>query len=323
MKMKKSISVLLMVAVCVSLCISSVFAAFPERTITIICPWSPGGGTDLIGRFVAAKLEKKLGKPVVVTNRTGGSGAVGYGAAAHARPDGYTVLLCDVCVSTVSWLGISKVSYKDFEPVIQFNQDYAAVTVDAKAPWNSIDDLIKDIKKDPAKIIFSGSGAGTIWDLARIGLLDQKGINPKKVKWVPTGGAAPAITELLGGHVQVITCSYAEVAPQVEAGQLKTLAVMAPERQAAFPGISTLKEQGIDWVAATWRGFAVPKGTPKAVIAKLYQATKEVVTGTEFQKYMNKSGFGIAVTESKQFGAFMKEEYHRWGKIAKLGGYAK
>jgi tripartite-type tricarboxylate transporter receptor subunit TctC len=321
--MKKSISVFLMLIVCVSLCISSVFAAFPERTITIICPWSPGGGTDLIGRFVAAKLEEKLGKPVVVTNKTGGSGAVGYGAAAHARTDGYTVLLCDVCVSTVSWLGLSNVSYKDFEPVIQFNQDYAAVTVDAKAPWNNIGDLINDIKKDPTKIIFSGSGAGTIWDLARIGLLDKKGIDPKKVKWVPTGGAAPAITELLGGHVQVITCSYAEVAPQVEAKQLKTLAVMAPARQSAFSEIPTLKEQGINWVAATWRGFAVPKGTPQAIIAKLHKATKEVVTGTEFKKFMNKGGFGIALTEPKEFGEFMKEEYNRWGQIAKLGGYAK
>jgi tripartite-type tricarboxylate transporter receptor subunit TctC len=303
--------------------VSSIFAAFPNRTITVICPWSPGGGTDLTARFIANKLEEKLGKPAVVANKTGGNGAVGHSAGAYAKADGYTICNVTLELATVSWMGLTKVNYKNFEPVIQFNQDYFAVTVAADAPWNNIKQLLDDVKKNPSKFIFSGSRAGTIWDLARIGLLDLEGIDPKLVKWVPTGGAAPAVTELLGGHVQVITFSYPEVAPLVEAGKLKTSALMAPEREAAFSNIPTLKENGINWVAGTWRGFAVPKGTPKTVVNKLYKAVNEITDSKEFKDYMKKKGFDIKVRGPVDFAAFIKAEHNRWGRAIKLAGYAK
>lgn len=296
-------------------------AAYPERTITIICPWSPGGGTDRTARFIANELQEKLGVPVVVANKTGGNGAVGHGAAAYAKADGYTIGNITMELSTISWLGLSNISYKNFEPIIQFNQDYAAVIVKADAPWDNIKDLIADIKENPEAFTFSGSGAGSIWDLARVGMLNAAGIDPKKAKWIPSKGAAPAITELLGGHVDVITCSYPEAAPQIEAGKLKALAIMAPERDPRFADVPNLIENGIDWSAGTWRGFAVPKGTPEDIVNKLYEAVNEITSSDKFKEFMAKNGFGIKVRGPEEFAKFLEEDYTRWERVLKVGGY--
>ncbi len=298
-------------------------AKYPSRNITIICPWSPGGGTDRTARFIASEMQKRLGVPVTVVNKTGGNGAIGHSAAAYAKPDGYTIGIVTMELSTIPWLGLSKVSYKDFAPIMQFNQDYAAVIVGANAPWKNIEELIDAIKKDPEKFTFSGSGAGSIWDLARVGMLDKAGIDPKKVKWIPSKGAAPAITELLGGHVSVITCSYPEAAPQIKAGKLKALALMAPERDPRFADVPTLKENGIDWSAGTWRGFAAPKKTPKDRLDVLYKTIKDVTDSKEFKDFMEKNGFGIKIRGPQEFEKFLEEDYHRWNHVLKIAGYIK
>ncbi len=298
-------------------------SSYPKRNITIVCPWSAGGGTDRTARFIAAEMQKRLGVPVNVVNKTGGNGAIGHSAAAYAKPDGYTIGIITMELSTIPWMGLSKVSYKDFEPIMQFNQDYAAVTVKADAPWKNIKELIDAIKKNPGSFTFSGSGAGSIWDLARAGMLDKAGIDPKKVKWIPSKGAAPAVTELLGGHINVITCSYPEVAPQVKAGKLRTIALMAPERDPRFADIPTLKENGIDWSAGTWRGFAVPKGTPKEIVDKLYATLKDITDSAEFKDFMMKNGFGIKIRGPEEFKKFLEEDYYRWKHVLEIAGYIK
>ena len=152
-------------------------------------------------------------------------------------------------------------------------------------------------------------------------MLDTYGIDPKRVKYIPSAGAAPAITELLGGHVDVITCSYPEVAPQVLAGSLKTLAIMAEERNPDFPNIPTLKEQGIDWSYGTWRGFAVPLGTPAREVKILTDAIVKVVQSEAFKTFMNSNGFGIQVRVGDDFGDFMFEQFDALEDIFKLAGY--
>jgi len=315
----------LLVFLLLTISLSFIFAAvdYPRRTVTFICPWSPGGGTDRLTRFMAEQLQKYFGKPFVVVNKTGGSGAVGHNAGAMAKPDGYTVTMITLELATMHSMGLTHITYKDFEPIAQLNEDSAAVIVRADAPWNTINDLLEDIKNNPGKFKFSGTAIGGIWDLARIGMLDAAGIPYEYTTWIPSKGAAPALVELLGGHVDVVTCSLPEAVSQLEAGQLKALAIMADERNPKFPDVPTLKEMGINWSAGTWRGIAAPKGTPEEIIAKLYKAVSEITKSDEFKDFMAKNGFGIKIRDPKEFKKFLSEQDETWKRILKLAGYLK
>jgi len=301
----------------------SAFAAYPDKSVTIVCPWGAGGGTDRVARFLAAELEKEYGKPFTVVNKTGGGGAVGHGAGAYAKPDGYTLTLVTLEIANMHWMGLTKLTYEDFDYVIQVNQDPSCVIVKADAPWHSITELLVDIAMHSGKYMFSGSSAGSIWDLSRIGLFDKVGVPMDYVKWIPTKGAAPSIVELLGGHVDVITCSAPEAAAQLDSGQLRALAIMADERNPKYPDVPTLKELGIDWSSGTWRGIAVPKGTPKEVINSLYGKLSKITNSEKYKDFMSKNGFGIKIGNSEEFSNFVEEQNTTWKKILKIGGYLK
>ena len=207
---------------------------------------------------------------------------------------------------------------------MQFNEDASAVIVGKKSQYGSVKALLDEIKAKPAgSFQFSGCGIGTVWDLARIGMMNSYGVDANKVKFIPTKGAAPAVTELLGGHVDVITCSYPEASPQIEAGNLKALAVMSEERNPQFKDVPTLKEQGVDWSYGTWRGFAVPKGTPDEAADVLVAAMKKVFASAEFKDFMNKSGFGMKTRDSKEFGEYMANQHKELEGIIKSAGYGK
>ena len=301
----------------------SVFAAYPTKSVTIVCPWGAGGGTDRVARFLAVELENEYGKPFVVINKTGGGGAVGHGAGAYAKPDGYTLTLVTLEIATMHWMGLTKLTYEDLDYVIQMNQDPSCVIVKADAPWDSITELLVDIAMHSGKYKFSGSGAGTIWDLSRIGLFDKVGIPTDYVTWIPTKGAAPSIVELLGGHVDVITCSAPEASAQLDSGEFRALAIMADERDSKFPDVPTLKELGIDWSSGTWRGVAVPKGTPKEVISSLYEKLLKIANSEKYKDFMSKNGFGIKIRNSEEFYNFAKEQNTTWEKVLRIGGYVK
>ncbi len=259
-----------------------------------------------------------------MVNKTGGGGAVGFTAGAKAKPDGYTITNLTFEVGTLKWMGYSETTPADFKPLMQFNEDASAVIVGKKSQYGSVKALLDEIKSKPAgSFQFSGCGIGTVWDLARIGMMKSYGVDPNKVKFIPTKGAAPAVTELLGGHVDVITCSYPEASPQIDAGNLKALAVMSEERNPQFKDVPTLKEQGVDWAYGTWRGFAVPKGTPDEAAAVLVGAMKKVFASAEFKDFMNKSGFGVKIRDSKEFGEFMAAQHKDLEGIIKSAGYGK
>lgn len=297
--------------------------SYPEKAAEIICPWAAGGGTDALARFIGDQLQKKFGQPFPVINKTGGGGATGHVAGASAKPDGYTLTLVTLEIATMHWMGLTDVSADNFDFVIQLNEDPAGVIVKADAPWKTVNELLDDIKKNPGKFQFSGSGAGTIWDLSRIGMLNTASIPVNSVTWIPTTGAAPAITELLGGHIDVITCSLPEVKSQLDAGLLKALAVMSDDRVSTFPDVPTLKESSVNWSSGTWRGIVVPKGTPKEIINTLYNACNEMANSSEFKDFMSTRGFGIKVRNPEEFTQFAKEQDGIWKTILKLGGYAQ
>jgi tripartite-type tricarboxylate transporter receptor subunit TctC len=297
---------------------------FPNKPLTMICPWAAGGGTDRTARFIADQLHGILHVPVNVVNKTGGGGAVGFSSGANARPDGYTLTNLTFEIGTLKWMGYSEITPDSFKPLMQFNEDASAVIVGKDCSYPSVKALLEGIKKKPSGTFqFSGCAIGTVWDLARIGMMRNYGINPDTVKFIPTKGAAPAVTELLGGHVDVITCSYPEAAPQIEAGNLKALAVMSDERNPQFNQVPTLKEQGIDWAYGTWRGFAVPKETPDEVANALIHALKQIFGSEEYVSFMNKNGFGIKIREPKEFGEFMMTQFKGLEEIIESAGYGK
>ena len=298
-------------------------ADYTKRPIQLICPWGAGGGTDRISRMVAVLLEKELGQPVNVVNRTGGSGATGHTAGATARADGYTITMITVEITMMHWLGLAQVTYKDYKPVSLLNIDPAGVNVRADAQWKDLKELQNYVKTHPGELKASGTGKGGIWDLARAGWLKAAGLGVKDVRWVPSRGAAPALQELVAGGIDVVTCSIPEAAPLAEAGKVRHLAIMADQRDSVFPDVPTLKELGIDWSVGAWRGIAVPKETPDEVVKVLEPALAKIVASTEFKDFMQKNGFGILYKGSADFATFLSNMDASNGKIMKEAGIIK
>ncbi len=298
-------------------------AKYPERPITLVCPWAAGGGTDALSRVCAALLEKELGVPVNVVNRTGGSGATGHTAGATAKPDGYTITMITVEITMMHWRGLAKVTYEDYAPVAQLNFDAAGVNVNVKSPWKSMKELNAYVKANPGKLTASGTGVGGIWDLARAGWLQAAGLGVNDVRWVPSRGAAPGLQECVAGGIDVVTCSIPEAASLIEAGKIRALAIMSDERHPAFPDIPTLKEQGMDWSVGAWRGIAMPKGTPADIVAVMEKALEKIVATKEYKEFMKNKGYGILYRSSSEFGKFLAEADKANGALLKATGIVK
>jgi len=296
---------------------------FPNRPMTIICPWGAGGGTDAVARMLGVLMEKDLGQPVNVVNRTGGSGAVGHTAGATAPPDGYTMTITTVEITMMHWMGLAQLTYKDIRGVALVNIDPAGVNVKIDAPWKNLKELLDYAKANPGKLKASGTGKGGIWDLSRAGMLKTAGIPVDAIPWVPSNGAAPGLQEMLAGGVHVVPCSLPEAYSLIEAKKVKALAIMADQRAELFPEVPTLKELGINWAMGAWRGITVPKGTPNDVVAVLEKSIEKAVGNDMFKKFMKDKGYGILWKRSAEFDKFMAEEDEIKGKIMKEAGLTK
>jgi tripartite-type tricarboxylate transporter receptor subunit TctC len=299
-------------------------AGYPDRPITMIVPWGAGGGTDAVARIVASLLERDLGQPVAVVNRTGGQGVVGHQAIADATPDGYTLGLITVEIAMMHWAGLTPLTPASYTPLALMNEDPAGVQVRTDAPYKTAQELLDDIKKNPGKFKASGTGQGGIWHLALAGMLSSLKMDPASVPWVPSNGAAPGLQDLVAGGVQVVTCSLPEARSLIDAGRVKSLAIMSPERSKLMPNIPTLKEAtGSDWAIGAWRGVAAPKGLPVDVSTKLQAALKKVYESKEYQDFLSGRGFGGKYADGPGFGAFMAAADASLGKVMKEVGLAK
>ena len=296
-------------------------SSYPNRSLNLIVPWAAGGGTDRVARFVADALHRRVGQPVIVVNRTGGGGAVGHSAGALAAPDGHTLTMATFELSTMHWMGISKLTCNDFLPVAQLNGDAAAILVRHDAPWKNLDALLETIRKQSAGIKMSGTFTGGAWDLARSGLLLAAGIAPSSVIWAPTQGAAPALVELLGGHVDAVCCSVPEAASQLESAQVRLLAVLGPERLADFPDYPTAREQGVAYDAVGWRGIVLPRNTPAEIATFLGAKLTEIAASDDFRQFMKKNGFAVVVRGPGEFAEFLRAEDAKWRDVIKNAGY--
>lgn len=301
---------------------SAVMAAdYPYKPITLIVPWSAGGGTDAVGRQLAAGLQEELGQPVNVVNKTGGSGVVGHMAMKMARPDGYTLGLGTAEIATYQHIGTAQLSYEDFTPIALLNLDYASFTVNADSEWKTLDDVLSALKANPSDYTVSGSAPGAAYHLSFAGFLDQQGINPNDVTLVPSEGAAPGLQELAAGGVDIVFSSLPEIESMRQSGRVKALAVLANERVDSFEDIPSAKElTGSEWSQGSWRGLVGPEGLPEEVTARLSEATEKVWNSEQFQDFMASRGYGTVWEDAEGFRAFMKDQDEKnAATIEKLG----
>jgi tripartite-type tricarboxylate transporter receptor subunit TctC len=298
-------------------------AEYPERPITLIVPWGAGGGTDATGRILASMMEQELGVPVSVVNRTGGSGVVGHSAIATAPPDGYTLGVVTVEIGMMHWQGLTDLTYADYTPLALYNADAAGLQVRADSEWDSAEAVLDAVKASPGEHKASGTGQGGIWHLALAGMLQEAGIAPDASPWVPSQGAAPGLQDLVAGGIDIVTCSVPEAQALLEAGRVKSLAVMSAERNPAFPDVPTLKEAtGLDWQVAAWRGIAGPKGMPQEVSDKLVPLLKQIWDSQEFRDFMAQRGFGVVWRDPQGFEQWMAESDASLGSVMKAVGLA-
>src|SRR5688572_17777636 len=295
----------------------------PNRPVQLIVPWAAGGGTDRIARMVGVLLEKELGQPVTVVNRTGGSGAVGHTAGATAAPDGHTITMVTVELTMMHWMGLTPLTHREYTPVALLNIDPAGVQVAATSEFRTLKQLLDHAKANPGKLKASGTGKGGIWDLARAGMLKAAGLPIEAIPWVPSTGAATGLQELVAGGVQVVTASLVEGRPLIEAGKVRPLAHMADKRDPAFADVPTLKEQGINWTMGAWRGIGLPKGTSPEVVSVYEKALERVIKSPEFVDFMQKAPFGILWKSSRDFATFLEEQDKTMGQLMKEAGLTK
>jgi tripartite-type tricarboxylate transporter receptor subunit TctC len=304
---------------------ASAQANYPARPITLICPWGAGGGTDATARIVASLLERDLGQPVNVVNRTGGSGVVGHQAIASAQPDGYNIGILTVEISMMHWQGLTELTPRSYTPLALMNEDPPGIQVSGSSPYKNVKELADAIKASPVgKMKASGTGQGGIWHLALVGWLQAMGLQPNHVAWVPSNGAAPAMQDLAAGGLDIVPCSVPEGRAMIEAGKARSLAILAPERNPTFPNVPTLKEEmGIDYSTGAWRGIAGPKGLPADIQAKLTASLKKAYESKEYKDFMSGRGFGVKWAEAGAFGQFMDAGDEQMGKAIKAAGLAK
>jgi tripartite-type tricarboxylate transporter receptor subunit TctC len=295
---------------------------YPSRPIELIVPWAAGGGTDSVARFIGTQLAERLGTQVNVVNRTGGSGVVGHSAIATARPDGSTIGLATVEITMMHWQGLTDLTYEQLTPIGLVNSDPAGVTVRTDAAWSDVQQLLAAAGAQPGAITASGTGRGGIWDLARAGMLLDAGLPPDAIRWVPSEGAAPALQELVAGGVDVSTASLVENQTMIQAGRAKALAVMAEERLPSFPDVPTLREQGIDFTMAAWRGIAGPADLPEEVVSELSCHLDGIVHSPAYEEFMGTAGFGIVWRGAQDFGAYLAEQDAEKGEIMRAAGLA-
>lgn len=288
-------------------------ASYPARPITMIVPFPPGGVADIVGRPLAATMEKTLGQPVVILNRTGAGGAVGMGQAAKAAPDGYTILMA---LSSISIFPVSDringkqppYELKDFAPIALVTADPTVLVVRADSPYHTLKDFVAAAKANPGKINYSSSGVYGTLHVAMEIFSNAAGI---KLFHVPYGGGGPAVTALLGGQVEASAQGPAAAIGQINAGKMRALASWGTERLKLLPDIPTLKELGYDAEFYIWSGVFAPAGTPSPVIGRLREAVREAANSSDFRNAMEKVRTPVSYLDAPEFQKYWDRDARR------------
>lgn len=313
---KRGIPVLLIVILTFAACSTrrESDSAYPSKPITIIVPAAAGGGTDIWTRSLAEVVREYLGQPLVVVNKKGAAGAIGISAGMQASPDGYT--LTAVFVNVLFIPHVQNVpewfSYRNLEPICLYNKDPGTITVNAGAPWNSVEEFIEAARNGPQKIKAAVPPPGGAYYFIARSLEEAIGA---RFVLIPYGGASPSIVATAGAHTDVTFYSPAEVINQVEAGNLKVLAVLSEKRNPLFPEVPTLSEKTIEMSAGSWRGIVAPAGTPPERIELLNGAFKKALESDFIKTFSQRSGMSIDYLGPEGFRSFMESENDKYSKL--------
>ena len=287
---------------------------YPSRNITLVVPYSPGGASDQAARVFGQLLEKEIGVPVVVENRTGGAGSVGLAYVQKSKPDGYTMAYMPVESAMLEALGYVKLNPSDFTFLGRATIVPATVTVRSDSPWNTFEEFIQYAKENPNKIRVGNSGPGSIWHMAAAVLGKEFGV---EFTHVPFDGGATAVAGLMGNHIEAVTVSETEVRSGVADGSLKILTTMGDQRGILSKDIPTLTELGYDIVMMGWGGFAIAKGAEQSILDKLIPAAEKVLQSKEFQDQMVERGLQPGYLDAASMQKFASEQYDTFMQLSK------
>ena len=305
---------------CLLLAAAAQAQTYPNRAVRLVVPFAAGGSTDIIARTVGQKLNELWGQPVVVDNRPGGNTVIGTEAVARAAPDGYSLLVTPAPFTIVPSL-TAKLPYdpaRDFEPITLINTTPLVVVVHPGVPAKSIKELIALAKAKPGSLNFGSSGSGGSNHLAGELFNAMAGV---KMVHIPYKGNAPALTDLVGGHVDVLFNGLTSAMPLIKSGKLRALAVTSISRAGSLPDMPTLDELGLKgFQAVAWNGLTAPARTPKDIISKINADVLKVVRSPELVERLKAEGSDPVGNSPEQYAAFLREEIAKWNKVIKLAG---
>jgi tripartite-type tricarboxylate transporter receptor subunit TctC len=295
---------------------------YPSKPITMIVPFPPGGVADLTGRPTAASMEKTLGQKIVVENKAGAGGGIGMAQVAKSKPDGYTIMMALSSISVIpeadKLLGRAPMyTLEQLAPIALISADPTILVVRTESPWKTLKDFVDDAKKRPDAISYSSSGVYGTLHVAMAMLADAAGIT---LHHVPYTGAGPAITALLGGHVDALATGPGTVVQHIRAGKLRALASWGDKRLESMPDLPTMKELGYDAEFYIWSGLFAPAGTPAPAMAKLREAARDAVRDPQFKTAMATIETPIHYLDAPEFQKFWDNDAKRLAKVVQKIG---
>lgn len=295
------------------------WAQYPGKPIRLVVPYPPGGGADIVARFIAPKMAEGLGQPVIVENRPGAAGNIGADQVAKSPPDGYTLLLHTSTVAMSPALG--KLPYdllRDLVPVAHVAETAMVIAVHPAVPARSLPELIELAKKNPGKLAYSTCGNASPMHLAGELLKMQAGID---LVHVPYKGCAPALADVLGGQVPIAFNTISNTAPQEKSGKIRLLAIASGTRSPQFPGLPTVAEAGIaGYDAAIWFGLFAPAGTPREIISRINLEANRAAAAPEVREKLATQSYDLRGGSAEQFGEFVRAEVARWSRVIRDAG---
>jgi tripartite-type tricarboxylate transporter receptor subunit TctC len=290
---------------------------YPSRHITLIIPFAAGGSNDIVGRAIGKKLSEAWGQPVVVENRPGAGGVIGASVVAAAPPDGYTLLLVSstFTINPAIKKSMPFDTLKDFTPVAFIARSPLLVTASNNLPANSMKELLEIARSQPGKITYASSGPGSINQISAELIALSAGV---KFVHIPYRGGAPALNDLLGGHVDIYVSSLPQVLQMVRTGQAKALAVTSLKRSPMLPNVPTVDESAITgFDSSSWWGIVGPAGLPPQIVDKLNAEIGKMLTAPELVRFLETEGAEAETMSPQQFGDLMRSETQRWIKVGR------
>jgi tripartite-type tricarboxylate transporter receptor subunit TctC len=294
---------------------------YPAKPLRIVVPFAPGGSTDIFARLVAEKLSAAFAQPVVVENRAGASGNIGAEAVARSAPDGYTVLMATTGVMAINNALFKSLSYdaaKDLEPVVFIASITNVLAVPLDLPAKNLAELIALAKKEPGRLTFASSGAGSSTHLSAELLKSMAGID---VVHVPFKGSGQALIDVVAGRVSMIIDNMPSALPHIKGGKLRALGVTGSKRSGALPEVPTIAEAGVPgYESLSWSGFALPAGAPREVVQRLNRETNAILASADMKQKLAEQGADAMGGPPEAFAKHVRAEREKWGRLVQERG---